>query len=402
MTLKTKLRKGRKTKNSFRRISKNKLNRRKISKGLRRSNKFSKNQENEFKNKRISGGMLTIVYIKELCEEIKTRSEEFFNDPDAGKSVSYLKNRLFKQKNVCDEKDVQDLIKSSTIIGSEDKDFIDLVIKIYNYFSYKFFKEGVKLNVGKENKGLIKKLDDPELKNYLYHKIVQILIYNRPLTFYGESDETNQDVPTPENQKYLKSNYPYFNHYKDGENPKNEKYELVALAALFGVSCKSYVINDGNRGNSGKIDENYTKNGGTKAYICGLVGARFERTSVYMPSDMEYAYLFEEPLEERFVLSKLREFFLKKVSENNNKYFQQPTIVNNNLLYRAQEVDMKNYINKNYISKENIVHFFNLLRERLRFTFEIFLDNCLRIYDKEQEKLCVIITGLGAEHGARI
>jgi len=408
MTLKTKLRKSRKTKNCFRRTSKNKLNRIKITKGLRRSNKFSKkSRKMNLKNKRISGGMLSVeeqVKLKALCEEIKKRSKEFFEDESAGKMVSDLENRLFKLNTVCNV-DVQDLIKSSTIIGSDDKDFINLVIEIYNHSRYNFFKKGVIKNTNEENLVLEQKLDDKNFKNYLYHKIVQILIYNRPLTFYYNNiinkDETRIDVPSAAMQEYLKGNYPYFNRYKDKQQPKNEMYELVALAALFGVSCKSNVINDGNRFNEGKKMNDYVKD--TKAYICGLVGARFE-----IHDQMEYAYLIKEPDPNRFILSKLREFFVYKVKKNKNKYLYEIKDTHNgtceyvgfeyNDTSKYWKYKPEKWKHEESLTGKKSKEFIELLRERLRFTYEIFLNECLRIFEKEQkqEKLCVIITGLGA------
>ena len=517
--------------------------------------------------------------VKKVCENILVESDRFFSDPNAGRKVSSLDNRLFLTKegetNVCNNLDVLKFIESSTIIGSDDPDFIKLVKDVSKHSRYGFFHEGIEKNKKISNS------DD------LYHIIAQILIYNRPLTFYydwhdtsqrrgiffdldetlvmkmfqkfdntpivmkeneylikiddyvdtherfayisiyletflnnlkenkkkgfdieifvvstgknyellnhlntkfdnlfnrgpiiedqpnydnivfgvtkkglwikskmeeygllpemcvfvddldknitdvinsaeippgscieadgqyaeyfnekldyetkqavsmssvmlskdnidnieaiiyknSNEDITNQFVPNNKDEYQLMNQYPYFEPYynlKYTEDEKNKRYELIALAALFGVSCKSYVINAGNRDNYGKSAD-YNK---TQAYICGLVGARFEvakqMESVYIKEGNHYLL---DPTNET-ILFKLKNYFAKKIYKNEGKYLYDE-LWNTNADYGS----------------------IKLLRERLRFTYEIFLKECYRIWQEEEKgkkKLCVIITGLGA------
>ena len=137
----------------------------------------------------------------------------------------------------------------------------------------------------------------------LYQEIVKILIYNRPLTFYGDYDYTGKIYPKNKENYQLLKKYPYFEPYYDtanyGDN-NNARYELIALSALFGASCKSFVINDGNRRNQGVLNTKYfnknNRNQQTKAYICGLVGARFENEK-----QMEAAYIGNKFSNEKYI-----------------------------------------------------------------------------------------------------
>ena len=70
---------------------------------------------------------------------------------------------------------------------------------------------------------------------------------------------------------------------------------------------------------------------------------------------MEAAYIGNKFSNEKYIYEKLNKYFKRKMYKNKNKY-----------LY-------------------NFNNYYSLLRERLRFTYEIFLEECYRIFEKKNK-----------------
>ena len=204
--------------------------------------------------------------------------------------------------------------------------------------------------------------------------IVQRLIYNRPLAFVGLSNHTSGMV-TPGNPKALDHIAGPFDPCVKGT--PIEKYELISLAALVGCWSLTPIVHSGKKGsdhNMKRLREDKFFEGNkdignynTEAYVCGLVGARFEKTN-----QMEHAYIKEGSAKNNPIHQGLRQLFEEKIALNGSKY-------------------MHTYgVSQTAINKQN------LYRERIRFTFELFLLQCYNISTTKKELLCPVFTGLGA------
>jgi hypothetical protein len=210
-------------------------------------------------------------------------------------------------------------------------------------------------------------------------QMIQRLIYNRPLSFVGPEDR-DRGMTRPGNKDALNNVAGEFDPYLcDG---RDEKYELISLAALLGCWSLTPIIHSGiksmpgskndlnlNRERENKFFTDNKKDGNynTTAYVCGLVGARFEKSN-----QMEDAYIRESPAKNNPIHEGLRKFFEYKISLNKNKY------------------------QHTYNGSQSAINKRNLYRERIRFTFEIFLAQCYNTSINKKQKICPVFTGLGA------
>lgn len=215
-------------------------------------------------------------------------------------------------------------------------------------------------------------------------QMVKRLIYNRPLAFVGRNN-SSKNVGTPNmiapgNPNALDHIGGLFEPYV--KNGPEEKYELISLAALVGCWSLTPIVHSGikslphiskpNDLNERRLREekffNGNKNNGnfnTEAYVCGLVGARFEKSN-----QMEDAYIRETAAKNNPIHRGLRTLFEERIGLNNK--------------YKHTYGGSQSAINKH-----------NLYRERIRFTFELFLGQCFNIAITKKEKLCPVFTGLG-------
>lgn len=247
--------------------------------------------------------------------------------------------------------DMTKFTESATILAPEDEGFMNLLEQV---------------------------VSSPEYKPHIgdatdRFKLIQRLIYNRPLVFYLDTNNSLGMI-RPGNVDALDHVAGRFDPYIDGKDEK--KYHLISLAALMGCWSLTPIINSGIKNsneNKRLLREQKFFNGepkkgnyNTEAYVCGLVGARFEK-----PNQMEDAYIRDEENQTNIIHQRLRELFKSKIELNNGKYKH---------TYRNQKP-----INK-----------YNLYRERIRMTLELFFKQCYNISTKKDELLFPIITGIGA------
>jgi hypothetical protein len=207
-------------------------------------------------------------------------------------------------------------------------------------------------------------------------QFIRRLIYNRPLVFCGTNDDT-RGLNGPKNNNLLDDVAGKFNPYvKEEPDEPDEKYHLISLAALVGCWSLTPIIHSGiketnetnNRLREAKFFGDGDGNGdyNTKAYVCGLVGARFEKAD-----QMEHAYIRDSANQTNLIHIELRKFFVSKIESHKNKYFH---------TYHG---------GRGAITKRN------LYRERIRFTFELFLKQCSDTYEKTKKRIFPVFTGLG-------
>ena len=296
----------------------------------------------------MKGGNINDIYKKtlEFCDGISI--DWFLNDNEG---------LLTKGKNgigdlVKRDMTMELLTNSAFIISSGNSDFIRLLDSIRVHDRYKTH---------------LKEVDT-------VNKMIQRLIYNRPLTFYLKENRSNGKI-RPGNADILNSIAGQYDPYHDGiseEQGKNERYELISLAALLGCWCFTPIIHRGIRRSIENINrlredkffhgDKKAGNYNTCAYVCGMVGSRFEKTN-----QMEDAYIRETAPENNPIHQGLRDFFTNKIGEHRDKY----NFSNSSLKY-------------------------NLYRERTRFVIELFLEQCYNICINNNQKILPIITGIGA------
>lgn len=250
-----------------------------------------------------------------------------------------------------DEK-MTEFTQSACILSSSDQSFTTLLETIRNNARYTPHLGGV-TDIG---------------------QMVQRLIYNRPLAFVGNGNITS-GMETPGNPKALDHIAGSFEPYVTGKSL--EKYELISLAALVGCWSLTPIVHSGKKfsaHNIGRLREDKFFNGdkkngdfNTEAYVCGLVGARFEKAN-----QMEHAYIKEGLPKNNPIHKGLRELFESKITLNKNKY------------------------KHTYGGNQTAINKQNLYRERIRFTFELFLLQCFNISTTKNQSLCPVFTGLGA------
>ena len=246
-----------------------------------------------------------------------------------------------KKDLVKNDKELQTFTETSCMLCHPDRAFHTLLNEIINEDSYKAVLPGIET----------------------VEQLIKRLIYNRPLVFSGELDYTKTI-----NGKYWFNDYdPLLNN--SGADNYDLKYQLVALGALMGCCSLTPIVNSGNKESREnfnllrekkffKNDQNYN----TTSYVCGLVGSRFEKEK-----KMERAYITEEENPDNgFIYRKLREYFETRFNINKSKY------------------------KYNFEGKKK-----NLYRERIRFTFELFLHQCYSIFLKTGTPICPVFTGLG-------
>lgn len=247
---------------------------------------------------------------------------------------------------------MESLTNSAWIIASGNSKFITLLESIRVHDRYKtHLKEVDTLN-----------------------KMIQRLIYNRPLTFYLKENISDGKI-RPGNSDILNSIAGEYDPYHDGiteEQCKNERYELISLAALVGCWCFTPIIHSGIRRSNENINrlredkffhgDKKAGNYNTCAYVCGMVGSRFEKQN-----QMEEAYIRETAPENNPIHQGLNDFFTNKIGEHQDKY---------------------------NISSQSLKY--NLYRERTRFVIELFLEQCYNICINNNQKILPIITGIGA------
>jgi len=209
------------------------------------------------------------------------------------------------------------------------------------------------------------------------NKLIQRLIYNRPITFYNKTDDSPIKYPSNSSiDKFNTNNGGKYYYNKDSilikddgkknASDKKEEYSIATLAALMGCWSLTPIHHSGKRKTTETDNlQREPKFNNTESYVCGLVGARFE-----VPGVMERAYITDiAPKEGIYKL--LHNFFKTKAEYNKDKYF-----------YNISE-RVPNYLIR------------RLYRERLRFSFELFLEQCLSVCKIKQIKMCPVFTGLG-------
>ena len=241
--------------------------------------------------------------------------EPIYKEIDTDKEFNYLQkksNRFFMycdQVNKSDPLPITNRIKSF-VEKTQDKPRIKKQI-VEDARSINVLIDPKCLNFFEEYLNFKKEKGTPAEKELYAHmnlpSFIYRLYYNRPLSFYGRDDRTflrpDFAMHFPAENKHYLTNPPggstsnkdprmIGNGYLFFKNA-NQKYEILAdylsypeisLAALMGLSCPTFFINEGGRFNSAEIKPDIPHE--LHGVYTGFVGARFEQES-----EMEYRHM---------------------------------------------------------------------------------------------------------------
>jgi len=286
-------------------------------------------------------------------------------------------NNLSKDDTV-----TQKFVDSACILRHTDQEFTDVMEKVRTEPLYKDLLKLSKSEYVPDVDALFKRL-----------------IYNRPLVFYNPNDvgmtywvpkKTPKGVGGEKGVIYNPLRSQQTPNNTDDKNTYNLKYELASLGSLIGCCCLTPITNSGNR-TGATTQHNYEekffdkdKNYNTESYVCGLVGARFENSD-----QMESAYIIEEPTSAAELEMSVIYDNIPDVYRWLHEYFK-GRMIKHCSDSSKQCSDSSVYKIKTLSYKEK------LYRERIRFTFEIFIDQCIQLQEQSNVKICPVFTGLGA------
>ena len=272
------------------------------------------------------------------------------------------------------ETDTAKFVKSACILRHKNQDFAELLLSVINGNKYESVMPTAAL------RGISPVEEIPSCT--VVDNLLKRLIYNRPIVFFDPNDvgstyweklvaNTNM---TPVNVGGT-TGVPYnpLKPYSEVNDEYHLKYQLASLGSLIGCCCLTPITNSGKRKRADTQhahDEKFfdgnilDKNYNTQSYVCGLVGARFEK-----PDQMESAYIIDNslPAETSSIYNLLYNYFKKRMDDHSSTYASTGELTQKEKLYR----------------------------ERIRFTFEIFIDKCIEL-DTADVKICPVFTGLGA------